>query len=400
MLRDFVGFSLRALWSHKLRSALTALGMTIGNASVIIVVSVALTGRGFVLRLIEGVGSNLVYAYYAPGGSIRGDQQSDYVNLSDVQAVREQLGDRASGVAGVVKTYDRMIVDGREREVAILGSNDDYRIVRHLTLPAGRFFDEEEMRAREKVCLLTADLAQRLYGSPQNAIGNLIKVYGLRFTVIGVFREGVDTFGQSEISGESIVIPITVMEYFNQVLRVDPLYVAVRSGEDVEPVTRLLQQILSSRHRPGAVYTVQNLRSLLSAARQISLALTIVLLLVSAIALTISGIFIMNIMLVTVTERTHEIGLRMALGATRRQIRQQFLWEAGTISFLGGVVGIVLGVAVPLVARRFLPMIDIPISMAAIFAALLVSCSVGVLFGLLPASRAARLNPTEALRYE
>src|SRR6185295_11204958 len=130
----------------------------------------------------------------------------------------------------------------------------------------------------------------------------------LRFIVIGVFREGVDTFGQSEISGESIVIPITVMEYFNQVLRVDPLYVAVRSGEDVEPVTRLLHQILSSRHRPGAVYTVQNLRSLLGAARQISFALTIVLLLVSAIALTISGIFIMNIMLVTVTERTHEIG--------------------------------------------------------------------------------------------
>ena len=400
MLWDFLGFSLRALWSHKLRSVLTALGMTIGNASVIIVVSVALTGRGFVLRLIEGVGSNLVYAYYAPGSSIRGDQQSDYVNLSDVQAVREQLGDRASGVAGVVKTYDRMIVDGREREVAILGSNDDYRIVRHLTLPAGRFFDEGEMRAREKVCLLTADLAQRLYGSPQNAIGNLVKVYGLRFTVIGVFREGVDTFGQSEISGETIVIPITVMEYFNQVLRVDPLYVAVRSGEDVEPVTRLLHQILSSRHRPGAVYTVQNLRSLLGAARQISFVLTIVLLLVSAIALTISGIFIMNIMLVTVTERTHEIGIRMALGATRRQIRQQFLWEAGTISFLGGVVGIGLGVAVPLGARHFLPMVEIPISMASIFAALLVSCSVGVLFGLLPASRAARLNPTEALRYE
>jgi putative ABC transport system permease protein len=400
MFRDFVGFAIQALWSHKLRTLLTALGMTIGNASVIIVVSVALAGRGFVLQLIEGVGSNLIYAYYAPGGSVGGEQQSDYINLEDVRAVQRQLGDRAVGVAGVVKTYDRMIVDGQERQVAILGSNTDYRIVRHLTLPAGRFFDEDEVLSREKVCLLTEDLARRLYGSTENAISNLVKVYGLRFRIIGVFREGVETFGQSEISGESILIPITVMEYFNEVMRVDPLYVAARSSADVEPLTQLIEQILQSRHRPGAVYTVQNLRSLLGAARQISSALTLVLLLVSAIALTISGIFIMNIMLVTVTERTREIGIRMALGATRKQIQRQFLLEAGTISFLGGAVGILLGVAVPLAARNFLPHVEIPVSTWSILAALLVSCSVGVLFGLLPASRAARLNPTEALRYE
>jgi putative ABC transport system permease protein len=400
MFLESIRFAVAALQAHKLRAGLTGLGMVIGNASVIIVVTVALAGRGFVLKLIEGVGSNLIYAYYEYGGSVTGEQQSDFLNLEDAEAVRRQLGGRALAVAPVVKTTDRIVFDGQERQVAVLGSNTDYRQARHLAIPAGRFFDDEELNTRQKVCLVTADLAERLYGAPPNAVGGLVKVHGLQFTIIGVFREGVETFGQSEISGESILIPITVMKYFDPVLRVDPLYVATRASADVEPATRQVRQILESRHRPGAVYKVENLRALLGAARQISFGLTVVLLLVSAIALTISGIFIMNIMLVTVTERTREIGLRMALGATRRQIREQFLFEAGTISFLGGVVGIVVGVAAPLTARRFVPGVEIPISALSIVAALLVSCSVGLVFGLLPAARAARLNPTEALRYE
>jgi putative ABC transport system permease protein len=178
------------------------------------------------------------------------------------------------------------------------------------------------------------------------------------------------------------------------------MYVQVRYAEDVPAVTQEVAEILASRHRPGARYTVQNLSAILEAASTIATVLTIVLILISAIALLISGIGIMNIMLVTVTERTREIGIRMSLGASRRVILLQFLFEALLISTGGGVLGILLGVSVPVLANSLQNEIYIPVSKLSILVAFLVSGAVGVGFGLLPANRAARLNPTEALRYE
>jgi putative ABC transport system permease protein len=178
------------------------------------------------------------------------------------------------------------------------------------------------------------------------------------------------------------------------------MYVQVRRSEDVEPVTTAVRGILEGRHRPGARYLVENLTAILDAARNIALVLTAVLILISAIALLISGIGIMNIMLVTVTERTREIGVRMAVGASRREILQQFLIEAIMLSSVGGLAGILVGVAMPLSVQFFAEGIRIPISITSIVVAFAVSCLVGLVFGLLPANRAARLNPTEALRYE
>jgi putative ABC transport system permease protein len=182
--------------------------------------------------------------------------------------------------------------------------------------------------------------------------------------------------------------------------RIDPLYVQARSPELVEPVTAEVSKILAANHRPGAKYKVENLAAILNAAKSISLILSLVLLLVSAIALVISGIGIMNIMLVTVTERTREIGIRMAVGASRREILLQFLIEAILISLVGGTIGIVAGVALPLSVQFFVEEIHIPISASSIVIAFGVSCLVGLVFGLLPANRASKLNPTEALRYE
>jgi len=191
-----------------------------------------------------------------------------------------------------------------------------------------------------------------------------------------------------------------VMRNFTPVERIDPMYVEGRSPREVDAVTLEVRQILEARHRAGAVYRVENLTAILTAFNSIALILSLVLVLVSAIALVISGIGIMNIMLVTVTERTREIGLRMAVGASRREILIQFLTEAVLVSLSGGIIGILVGVSIPLSVQFFVDSVQIPISTTAIAVAFGVSMMVGLIFGMLPANRAAKLNPTEALRYE
>ena len=274
--------------------------------------------------------------------------------------------------------------------------------MRNLALLSGRFLDSNDVSRGERVAMLTERLAKRLFGGQEQAVGKTIKIHGLQFTIIGTFKERTDTFGLSELSGsgENVLVPISVLRIFSPIERIDPLYVQARTPDDVPSVTALVKQILSSRHRPGAKYLVDNLGSILDTARNVATALSIVLYLVSAIALLISGIGIMNIMLVTVTERTREIGLRMAVGAARRDVLEQFLAEAMIISVAGGAAGILIGLAIPLSVGLFVDGISIPISWPAVAIAFTVSMAVGLVFGILPASRAARLNPTEALRYE
>ena len=397
--RDAVRFAVASIRAHRMRSLLTALSMVVANASVILVVSTALTGRDFVVKQIQGVGSNLVYAYYEAGGNVS-ESEADYITLADVEAVRRQLGPRAQAVAGVMGSWDRLFIDGRERQIRVLGSSAEYEAVRNLKIPAGRFFDADDVARRAKVCLLTEPLAEKLFNSSRTAVGQSIPIHALRFTVIGVFREGVETLGQTEVAADSVLMPISVIEYFQSVERIDPLYVSVRSAGEVGEVTALVKSVLVSRHRPGSSYRVENLTAILTAAQEISRALTAVLILVAALTLIISGIFIMNIMLISVAERTKEIGIRLSVGAERRQVKAQFLLEAVCLSMMGGLVGVAAGVAVPLVARVLLPELTIRIAPLSVAAALAVSCAVGVVFGLLPASRAAKLDPVEALRYE
>jgi len=397
---EALNFSIQALSANKVRTFLTALGLVIGNASVILVVTISLTSRDYILDQIRGIGSNMIYAQYEAGSNTSAKVDADFIKLADVEAVRTQLADRIVAATGVMTNFDRMLIQGREEDVRVIGSDDQYPLVRNLVLLAGRFMDSSDVSLRQKVAMLTEKLAKRLYGSQPAAIGQIIKLHGLQFTVIGTFKEKTDSFGLSELGNETILIPIPVIRYFSQVEKIDPMYVQAKTAADVPMVTGLVKQIVESRHRPGAKYSVENLSAILDAAKKIALVLTLVLILVSAIALVISGIGIMNIMLVTVTERTREIGVRMAVGASRREIQEQFLTEAVLISLAGGLIGIIIGISVPLSIRLFTEGVPVPISYISIVVAFGVSLLVGVVFGLLPANRASQLNPTEALRYE
>jgi putative ABC transport system permease protein len=397
---EALSFSIQALRANKVRTFLTALGLVIGNAAVILVVTISLTSRDYILDQIRGIGSNMVYAQYEAGNNTSAKVDADFIKVADVEAVRQQIGDRIVAATGIMTNYDRMMIQGKEEDVRVIGSDEQYPLVRNLALLAGRFMDSSDVSLRQKVAMLTEKLAKRLYGSQTAAVGQMIKIHGLQFTVIGSFKEKTDSFGLSELGNETILITIPVIRYFNQVEKVDPMYVQAKSADQVERVTTLVRQIIEARHRPGAKYSVDNLSAILDAAQKIALVLTLVLILVSAIALVISGIGIMNIMLVTVTERTREIGVRMAVGASRREIMKQFLTEAVVISMGGGLVGIVIGISIPLSIRLFVEGVPVPISYISVVVAFAVSLLVGVVFGLLPANRASQLNPTEALRYE
>src|SRR5262249_11477697 len=379
---------------------LTALGLVIGNASVILVVTISITSRDYILDQIRGIGSNLIYGQYSAGTNTSTKVDADFIKLADVEAVRKQLGHRLVAATGVMTNYGRLLINGKEQDVSVIGSDEQYPTVRNMVLLSGHFMDGSDVLQRQKVVMLTEKLAIKLFGSTSAAVGQMIKLYGLQFTVIGTFKERTGTFGLSEITNETVLMPITVIKFFTPVERIDPLYVQARLASDVQPLTAAIKQVLESRHRIGARYDVENLSGILEAAKKIALVLTLVLIVVSAIALIISGIGIMNIMLVTVTERTREIGLRMAVGASRRAVLEQFLTEAIVISLSGGLIGILIGISIPLSVRFFAEDVRVPISAVSVMVAFGVSLVVGVVFGMLPANRAAQLNPTEALRYE
>ena len=397
-LDEAIRFSWQALRASPIRSLLTGLGMAIGTASVILVVTISLTSRDYILEQVQGIGSNIIFAYYASAGGTT-VSEADYIKMPDVQAIRQELTSDIVAATGVMSNFDRILIGGKEQDVKVIGTDQDYKVVRNIVISSGRFLDEGDLTLRTKAALLTDQLATRMFGGRAAALSQVIKLYGLEFTVVGTFHEKVETFGQSEVERDTILIPITVLRYFTPVERIDPLYVQVRSPQEVDRVATRLQEILEARHRPGARYRVDTLTAILNAAKNISLILSLVLVLVSAITLLISGIGIMNIMLVTVTERTREIGVRLAVGASPKEILLQFLTEAILVSLSGGLVGILAGVALPLSVQLFAD-IRIPISPVAIVVAFGVSCLVGLVFGMLPANRAAHLHPTEALRYE
>ena len=398
-LGEILSFAYENFRANKVRFALTALGMMIGTASLILVVTIGLTGKQYILNQIQGIGANLIYAEYESGAQRLTAGALDPLTLDDMRAVREQVPG-ITVASPVIPADDRISVgSGRQRDLRLLGVSPEYQSVRNLEVLAGRFFDDQDATSRNKVGVITQQLAKLLYGSETAAIGQIINLSGLPFTVIGVFREKVETFGQSEVMSATMCIPFTVARSLTEDRGVKQIYFSVSDPSMVIPATAQIQRVLQSRHRPESVYSVQNLTQLLEVADRTADALTVVLLLIAAVVLLVSGIGIMNIMLATVSSRTREIGVRKAIGATNREIRFQFLSEAVLISLIGGSVGILIGLALPF-SLRFFTDYRVPISGLSAIVAIIVSSLVGILAGTVPATRAAQLDPVESLRYE
>ena len=398
-LHEVLSFAYDAFCSNKLQFTLTALAMAVGTASVILVATIGLTGKQYILRQLQSIGTNMIYVDYQ-GGSQRIDSTPDPMTVDDVLAVRQQVPSVVAASPTVTLTDRISVGDGKQRDVLVMGADPDYMRVRNLMLLAGRFFDAQDSAGRNKVGVITDKLAMKLYGSYSGSVGQVIKLSGgLPFTIIGVFKESVDTFGQSEIQDDTMLIPYTVSRFFQPNSSVYQIYFSVASSQDVIPATAEIRRVLQSRHRAESVYNVQNLTQLLTVAGRIADALTLVLMLVAFVTLLVSGIGIMNIMLATVTSRIREIGIRKAIGATNRAIRFQFLAEAILISLAGGIVGIVVGLALPY-SVRFLTDYRFPISGLSAIIAIVVSSIVGIIFGTVPATRASQLDPVESLRYE
>lgn len=392
---------MQALRANKVRAMLTMLGVIIGSACIVLVVTVTLAGKRYIIAQIEGVGANLIFAEQVYSGPT---PAADEITLDDMEAVKAAIP-QARRVAGTRNIPMTVVVNGEEHPVSLVGVTEGFQQIRNLVVLRGSYFDPDDFNSRKKVCLLTDSLASSVFPS-DDPVGKDIRVGELHFTVIGVIRERVATFGQTEIIRESLLVPFSLIKYYMGNEFIKTFYVQADRPEDVSNVTRQTAEILASRHRAGAEYRVENLTGILETARTISAALTVVLILVALIALTISGIGIMNIMLVTVTERTREIGIRKAVGAQHNAILYQFLMEALMISGAGSLLGIAIAVAIPVSINfllTFFPMpmdVAIPVSWISVALAFVVSCSTGLLFGYLPANRAAKLHPTESLRYE
>jgi putative ABC transport system permease protein len=397
-IREILRSANDALLRNWGRAVLTSISMVIGTSSLLLVIVAGISGRAYTLEQIQGVGTNLIAISNESADGVVGTRAlADRLSFDDLKAIETRISGIRSAVA-LNTSHPTITEAGITSRVSLIGTTPEYQQVRNIQVLRGNFIDEDDERFRNKVCLVTEPLAKMLQADP--SYQGSVRFYGLQFAVIGIFRERVNTFGQTEISDNSAVIPLSVMNYFKPETSLDQIYVSAESMERVPRVSAEIKRLLISQHRNQSFFRLDNLSEILKAANNISLGLTVVLLVIAAISLGASGISIMNIMLITVTERTAEIGIKKSVGASRRVILIEFLVEALMLSGGGGLVGIALGAMVPYSIRFFTSAIQIQVPPGAIILGFGVTLVVGLIFGMIPALRASRMNPVDALRYE
>ena len=396
--------ALRALRRNKVRSALTALGVIIGVASVIAMIALSSGARAAIDEQIQGQGTNLVYVSagsFGRGGVRSGAGAVTTLTLDDFKAIVEQVPSVARATP-VVRGRAQVIAGNENWGTSVEGGNEDYLVVRNWPIASGANLAPRDVQVADKVCLLGATVARNLFPGA-DPVGQVIRLRNLPFRVVGVLApKGQGQWGQDQ--DDLVLAPYTTLQRkLLGITFIHQIMLSATGGETVEDAAGGATRVLRQRHRiqnpDEDDFSVRTVEEMAQARVQLANTMTGLLMSVASVSLLVGGIGIMNIMLVSVTERTREIGLRMAVGARTRDILRQFLAEAISLSVLGGAVGIVLGVSVSQALTRGLgwPALVTPASILLAFG---FSAAVGVFFGYYPAWKAANLDPIEALRYE
>ncbi len=390
-----------------MRSALTMLGVIIGVGAVIAMLAVGTGASSQIQQQISTLGSNLLMVLpgaTTAGGVRMGAGTQSTLTLADAEAVLKECP-AVADVAPILSGVAQVVYGNQNWSTGVTGTTPGMLNVRDWNLSAGRAFTEQDVKSATKVCLLGQTVVDMLFGG-LDPVGQIVRIKKIPFTVIGVLEpKGQDPRGRDQ--DDAIYVPVTTAQKklfgtaFPGMIRI--MMVKAKSAEDLETAEREINELLKQRHRIGPSqdndFTVRNLTQFLQAAEQSASVMTMLLGAIASVSLLVGGIGIMNIMLVSVTERTREIGIRMAVGAKTWDIRLQFIIEAMTLSLTGGTIGIVTGLSVSEIISSLAewPTIVSPLS---VFLAFSFSGLVGIFFGFYPAYKASLLNPIDALRYE
>jgi putative ABC transport system permease protein len=398
--------ALHALGRNKLRSALTALGLIIGVSSLIALLAIGHGARAQVEAQVASLGENVIQV---SAGSIAksavkmGLGSSGTLTVEDAEAIKEEIAD-AVAVSPEVRIKTQVVSGNRNWSSEVYGNSLDYFTIRKWDLAAGETFTEQDVRGAAKVAVIGAEAAQQLFGEDEDPIDETIRIRNVPFKVVGVLvPKGTSASGSDQ--DDSIIVPYTtaIRHFIGRQAGLRRIYVQADSLETLPAVEKKVGELLRQRHHievgSDDDFKVKSQLEIAEYATETSRTMTLLLSLIASVSLVVGGIGIMNIMLVSVTERTREIGIRLAIGAHRRDIMRQFLIEAVTLSVLGGLIGIVIGsgAAGLLTALAQWPTL---VSPDAVIIAFVFSAVVGIFFGYYPARKASRLDPIEALRYE
>ncbi len=409
--KDLFQESYSALTVNKIRSSLTMLGIIIGIGSVIALIAIGQGAQSSIQANIQSIGSNLIIvtpgAQRGVGVAVsagRGSAQT--LTMADEQAVASSVS-MTKAVAPELSRRSQVTAKGTNTNTTVLGTDENYPVVRNVNIDSGSFITQQQVTNLAKVAVIGPTTRDDLFGQGSNPIGQILKINSLDFKVIGVTQaKGGSGFVNQD---DMIFIPVTTAQHYlagpnaDGNFYVSTISISAQSPDVMSTVQQEVTDLLNQRHKISdptqADFTVQNQADIVAAASSVTNTFTILLASVAGISLVVGGIGIMNMMLTTVTERTREIGLRKAIGATRKDINLQFLMEAIFLTVLGGLIGVVLGWLVSLAVSNFTGTAT-QITFSSVLLAFGVSGVIGIVFGYYPARRASKLSPIEALRYE